>query len=183
MELARGEDYPTMADVKGIYSFTLKDSAKKIRVVDIYFIAHDTDTLSAENINLGNLAALIDPLTDGQIVQQKFSIITPVSGALKSAPNAGSNLEEGGLLTYPMVGLVNRGYSIYIPALQDARELPADETLINLADTNVSAFNTFVSTVGFPEIVDDDWQTTLGAVLRGTVAFRKLRKQTRRHRL
>lgn len=171
-----------MADLNIIYSFTLLDDSGKKRPVQIYATEHDADTVAAAITNLTNLAALLDALTDGQIVQQRLVVYKEVSGALKSAPVSGANLEETGLLNYPMTGLLNRGYSIDIPAFPDGKTLALDHNLIDLTDTAVAAFNTFISTVGFPQVKDDDWQAALGAVRSGVVTFRKLRRQTHRRR-
>lgn len=171
-----------MADLNIIYSFTLKDASGKKRPVQVYATEHDTDLVSAAVLNMANLAALLDAITDAQIVQERLIIYQPVAGALKAAPVAGSNLEETGLLNYPMTGLLNRGYSIDIPALPDSTQLAGNPTKIDLTNVSIAAFNTFISSVGFPQVKDDDWQTALGAVRSGDVTFRKLRRQAHRRR-
>lgn len=125
-----------------IHSFTIKDAktlatarVKNRQSVAVY---HPLGTYTMAEINgyHNALAEAIDNVTDGQIIATHITIQPTFPTGLKVSPVAGSDVQEGGNLSFQM----ESGYSegIRIPAIAQA-VLGTDGVSIDLEDAQVDA--------------------------------------------
>lgn len=168
-----------MANLNTIFSFTIKDDSKKKKSLALYSVNADSATLANLQTILDTIAAEIDAVTDGQIVEEKVTVIYPITAGLKSSPVSGSNDEETGLITFQLDGNPSRSWGLDIPAFPDGKTVTTDHNLINLADTDVAALTGDLQSGTWK---NEDWGFALDVVRSGIVTFRKLRKQLARRR-
>lgn len=96
-------------------SATLRDSVGLETPIQAYELLDPTMVLSDVVANWGSWAAIIDGMTDAQIVRGRMLLPQTPSG-LKSSPAAGSRLEQCGLFRFSVAASNNR-YSAEIPAI------------------------------------------------------------------
>lgn len=168
-----------MANLNTIFSFTIKDDSSKKRALQLFSVNADTATLANLKTILDTVAAEIDAVTDGQIVEESIRVIYPITAGVKSSPVSGSNDEETGLITFELDGLPQRSWGLDIPAFPDGKTVTTDHNLINLADTDVAALTGDLQAGGWK---NEDWSYALDVVRSGIVTFRKLRRQLARRR-
>jgi hypothetical protein len=166
-----------MANLNVIMSYTLQDDDGERTAYPYYATVSDADALSAIQAESDGLATLLDAITDGQIVKQRLIVEFPVTGGLKSAPVAGSEIEVTGLFTYPLTALPGKVFSQDIPTFKRALFVG---NKINLSDTDVAAWTDASESTGSTPGQNNLWSSTLQEVRTGRKTFRKHRKQTER---
>jgi len=166
-----------MAPILVIASFRLKDADGEPFTWPYYASYDDTNTIADMGTDLIGLGTLLDAVTDGQIVRNRVTVQFALDGGYKSAPVSGSEIERTGLLNYPLVGLLGKSYSQDVPSWAYSKFVG---NAINLADSDVIAFNAYVSGSSPFLGYDNTWGYRLGTVLSARKSFRKHRKQTKR---
>lgn len=170
-----------MANLNGAFSATILDDSKKKKAVSLYQILPDTTTLASLVTLAQAFGSVVDPITEGKIDRLRLVFEVPLLGGWKASPVSGSNDEETGLFTFPLVTPADKSYGIDIPAFPDAKTVSTDHNLINTADTDVTAFIDFIT--GSAANVNDVWSSALDSPVRSAiVTFRKLRRQLARRR-
>lgn len=166
-----------MANLNAILSYTLQDADGERTAFPYYATVSDADSLATLQGESDAYATLLDAITDGQIVKQRLIVEFPVTGGLKGAPVAGSEIERTGLFTYPLTALVGKVFSQDIPAFKYTLFVG---NKINLMDLDVAAWTGASIFSGSTPGQNNLWSSTLQAVRTGRKTFRKHRKQTER---
>lgn len=165
-----------MATSQVLHQVTIEDADGNRKSLPLYF-EYDTGTATLSGIityaavNLGTL----DPIIDGQIVSHSITLVLslPTSG-IKTAPVAGSNVQESGLITYLTDAPVKRAYGQDIPAFAQSKFAQKE---IDLADTEVSDWtDRMLATGGVLVATNQDFLAHLASVRSGIKTFRKQRR-------
>lgn len=166
-----------MAVAPGLASIQVVDSRGEITSMDFPFqYTVGTSTLANIVSWIQGLGVAVDLVVDGQITKIRVSLLIPLPGGIKTTPNAGSDNEKTGLITWDVVGSVN-AYGVDLAGIQNSR-LTGNQ--VNLSDTDVAALNTYLSTVTTGIVGTDRYDNALSAPRRGSLTFRKHRRALRR---
>src|SRR5574337_1806557 len=162
-----------MAIQNAIHTITLQDADGDQASVPLYVSYDDAvATLAALSAYMAGRCAEIDAITDPQIVRQSLLLQTALPGGLKAAPVAGSDVERTGLITFNLTTPTGKAFGLDVPGFK-ASKFSGDN--INLADVDVAAFTTTVTTGGGTMTHKNDlWSSTLATVRKGVKSFRKL---------
>lgn len=158
-----------------VHSVTVLDADGNRKAIPIYLTYDSAATLSSLLTYCSVGLAALDLLLDGQIVQQSLTlnIALPTSG-IKTAPVAGSNVQESGLITYLTDAPIKRSFGQDIPAFAQSK---FTGKVINLGDTDVAAWVArMVSTVTTMLPSNQDFLAHLVSAPKGVKTFRKQRK-------
>jgi len=167
-----------MALVNAISSWTIQDFDGEKFAFPIYTRVSDADTLSAILTDQVGLATLVDAIADGKTVKGRLTVEIDLTGAtIKGAPVSGSETERTGLFTFPITGIPGKSWSIDVPAFAYSKFLGNS---IDLTDSDVTAFLTYIGATGTTVAYDNRWSATLAAVRFAVKSFRKHRGQTKR---
>lgn len=165
-----------MATYEGLLSAELHDVIGTPSSTNLYLKVPDTVTVANLATFVQDYSAVLDPITGAQIDRMSIKITLPFSGA-KSAPIAGSEVEKTGLFNFEQTGSFYK-FGIDIPAI--AASVLTTGGLIDLTNTNVQAWITFLGTVTAGITVVSKFLNTLVALLDALISFRKHRKQESR---
>lgn len=160
-----------MATVLGSFSSRIKDSEGVTVAKELYFTFDDTHTMADITAFSNAYLAVLDPLTEGEIVQQVFRIQLGFSG-LKSAPLADSDVQETLLTSYVQNGSFSH-WGDDVPAEIDAVIVNGRVDLTNAVLVAYSGFLTAAHS-GFQAA--GRIGNALVALYSGTETFRKRRK-------
>jgi len=155
-----------------IFSYTVRDADGNERAVPIYCTLTGTLTITQLNAISVAISAVLDDVLDGQIVKGTLTLGMDLDSGIKTAPVAGSNVQETGLLSFSADGTVYT-YSIDIPAF--FQNGFSQDTII-LAQTQVENFTDFVTTPASGFTGSDKYENALVTVIAGKKTFRKHRK-------
>lgn len=157
-----------------IFSFTIED-AKGVKATHNIFTSYDgaTTTVNGLITALNTYGGVLDAITDGQIIDTRLIIPLAPDGAWKTAPVAGSNVEQTGLFNFSQAGSkYKQGEDV--PAIS-ASVLVGGR--INLTNADIiswlSALTGGLGTVG----VVSKFANDLVALVDALVTFRKHRRQ------
>lgn len=115
---------------------TIKDAKNKDSTMEVNLPS--TVTLANVSIFAIALAALIEPLIKGQITRVAIALNLPAAlTGLRTAPLAGSDVEEGAKFVFNTTG----GFitSTRIPTFDESK-IASDSRLVDTSDTDVGAF-------------------------------------------
>jgi hypothetical protein len=162
-----------------IYSFTIKDASGVKSTFDLS-VAFDaaTETVGALIGNFAALGGVLDPVTDGQIIDGRIIIDVAPDPSWKSAPVADSIVERTALLTYQQA---NTTYvaSVDIPAISlsvlDAQERPivASGALKTFSDNLTQSTGIGGSVTVF---ANSKYSNALQKLIKAVTTFRKHRR-------
>jgi len=160
-------------DARGILSLQITDGAGKTASLPVYF-GYDSgvETLSSLSAAAAILVDDIDAIIDGQVTKMTLSLDLALPGSgIKTSPVAGSNVQETGLFTYPVLD-TPYAHGIALPSIAAAVQ---DQGIIPNAGA-VATFNTRVSNAGTSmTFVEPISLKGLDDVLKAVVTFRKHR--------
>ncbi len=168
-----------MANILCTWSVKLRDYLGVVTSFDDYHgLIPDTVTLAGLQTITNAYVAVLDAVTDSEIILITLKVDMVISGA-KSAPNEGAENERGGLFSFSQTG-VGRSFGVWLPALSDETVLAGK---IDPTNTDIIAFEEwFVTTHGGGETVSD-FNYILEALLGTLISFRTLRTaESRRSR-
>ena len=159
-----------------LISWTLQDDDGDQASVPLYATYDDaTVTLSDIVTQAGAFAALLDAITDVQIVKEAVTFYPALPGGLKSEPVASSDVEKTGLLTYNLTSPSGKAFGQDIPGLTLAAFV-GDE--INLSNTDIEDWITNNTSSGLDiRVTNNFWTSTLASIRKGVKSFRKLGKR------
>ena len=163
-----------------VHSVTIQDAKGERTSIPIY-MAYDpaVETLTSIAAYMSVTLGALDSVTDGQIVSHSLSLngVMP-TGGIKTAPVAGSDTEETGLLTFLTNSPTKRAYGQDIPAFAQAGFVGGK---IDLAQTDVAAWVTrALATGGTFQFTNQDFLAFLASVRSGNKTFRKHRRAAKR---
>jgi len=165
-----------MATYEGLLSASLHDAIGVPSTTNLYLKIPDTVTVANLATFVQDYSAVLDPITGAQIDRMDIKINLPFSGA-KSAPVAGSEVEKTGLFNFEQAGSFYK-FGIDIPAI--AASVLTSGGLIDLTNTDIQAWITFLGTVTAGITVVSKFLNALVALLDALISFRKHRKQESR---
>ncbi len=163
-----------------IYSWTFKDAKGKPASVPVYGTFDEATVTLAQLMAYASTTLLkLDPLTEGQATQVAITLFPSLpSSGIKTAPVAGSDVEETGLLTYQLTSPLNRSFGQDIPAFTQSK---FTNGVITLTDTEVIAWrDQMLNHTTYVVPSNEYWASTLNALLRGVKSFRKLGRKAKR---
>ncbi len=156
------------------HAVTILDSDGNRKSIPIYESYDSAATLSAILAYCATTLGYLDAIIDGQIVKQSITleIALPTSG-IKTAPVAGSNVQESGLLTYLTDAPIKRSFGQDIPAFAQAA---FSGKVIDLTNTNVATWTARMIATGTTLLAtNQDFLAHLVSVVKGVKTFRKQR--------
>lgn len=162
-----------------IISFRIQDakSAATSRVRNVqsasFFVPASTYTLADITAYHNALAAAVDAVSEGVIIDSSIQLSPTLPAGLKSSAVANSDVQEGGLIGYSVNGS-NYRHSIRIPAFVSAKFVGA---ALNLTDSDVVALeellNGTTQTNGKAIKASDQYSNEIVAAIAGSKSFRK----------
>jgi hypothetical protein len=161
--------------VSARYSITLVDELGTEASDTYYALLDPTQTIQLAIDAWAALAAVVDPITGGQIIRGGITIL-PVPAGLKGAPVAGSRVEQTGVFNF-LDSITTHRYGQALPSLRDSKIVAGK---INLVDVAVAAFITFLTAVLAVAEWVNNHQQPLTALRDALISFRKRRKQLAR---
>lgn len=160
-----GGEFPAVADKNAIITVKLIDDKQRKASVALYRTVDDTGTLASILAAANVVVGYVDAICDAKVYEFVVSIQDAPASA-KSDPVAGCDVEETGLFTFAIEGVMGDVWSIDVPGIESA--LVEDGGDLNLADTHVTSFTTSMT-----NNFQDRYRRNLAEVLRGRQTFRK----------
>jgi len=153
-------------------SISILDADGNVRSLPIYFEYDSATTLSTIITYCAVTLGQLDDIIDGQIVKQSITLELPLpSSGIKTAPVAGSNVQETGLLTYLTDAPIKRSFGQDIPAFAQSM---FTGKVINLGATEVETWtDRIVASGGALVATNSDFLAHLVSVTKGVKTFRK----------
>lgn len=162
-----------MATQYATHSVSILDADGNVRSIPLYFTYDSAATLSAILAYCAVTLGMLDNIIDGQIVKQTIALEISLPGGIKTAPVAGSNVQESGLITFLTNAPVKRSFSQDLPAFAQSKFVGK---VINLADTDVADWTArFVATGTTLLGSNQDFLAALVSATKGVKTFRKQR--------
>lgn len=168
-----------MATQNILYTFGFKDAKGKPATVPVYGQFDDaTATLSQLTAYASTTLLKLDAVTEAQATYVAITLYPSLPGSgIKTAPVAGCDVEESGLLTYQLTTPSSRSYGQDIPAFLQSAFVNG---VIDLADTDVAAWTAQMLNTGTVVLPTNDFfASTLAAITRGVKSFRKLGRKAK----
>jgi hypothetical protein len=164
-----------MATNFAAHSVSILDADGNVRAIPLYFKYDSGASLSSILAYCAVTLLDLDAILDGQIVKQSISLdIALPSSGIKTAPVAGSNVQETGLITYLTDAPVKRSFGQDLPAFAQAKFVGK---VIDLADTDVTTWtDRFIATGATLIATNQDFLAGLVQAVKGVKTFRKHRK-------
>jgi len=162
-----------MATVSVLHSMSILDADGNIQAAPMYSTFDDgTATLSSILAAASAEVALLEAITDGQVISHDITLKLDLPGGLKSAPVTGSNVQENGHFSFVVLG-TPYSFGIDVPAIAQAA---LTGKLINQANADVSDFIDSVQGTGGTFLnVEPVSSIGLGTVKSAKKTFRKHR--------
>jgi hypothetical protein len=157
------------------HSVTILDADGNRRAIPIYSTYDSGASLSSILAYVAVTLTTLDLIIDGQIVKHSITLEgeMPTSG-IKTAPVAGSNVQESGLITFLTDAPVKRSFGQDIPAFAQSK---FTGKLITLGDTDVAAWIARMVATGATLLPSNqDFLAHLVSAPKGVKSFRKHRK-------
>lgn len=160
-----------MATRQATVSLQFIDAAGKTTSMPVYVTFDDaTATLSSIAAAVATLIDEVDDVTDCQVTKASYTINQAVPGSgIKTAPVAGSNVQETGLFTFPVLGS-NYKIGIAVPGVAAAIQ---DQGVIPISGVAEAFTDRVMATGGTLAVVEPISLHTLGEVRSAVVTFRK----------
>jgi hypothetical protein len=167
-----------MATYNWILSATLRDEIGTTATYPIYLQAPDTITAANLHTYMQDCLAVLDPITDAQIIDFKWEVKIPFSGA-KDAPVAGGRVEQTGLFNFGNALTVFKAGQD-VPAIANSTFTTGAKKLIDLTNAGIIAYTAFMTTVTLAFTPTNKFAGALITLLDAAITFRKHRKQLTR---
>ena len=167
-----------MAIDHALASIQIQDAVGEVTSFDQPF-NYDSATATLAGIIswVQGLAVSLDTVTEGKITKIRVSLLIPLPSGLKTAAVTNSDNEETGLITESASGTPN-AFGVDVPAFLQSK---FSGNQINLTDTVVAAFTTYLQTLATGGLIGSDrYGNALSANIRGVKTFRKHRRALRR---
>jgi len=157
------------------HSVTLLDADGNRKSVPIYFSYDSAASLSSILAYCAVTLLDLDLIVDAQIVKQSITLDIALPGSgIKTSPVAGSNVQEGGLITYLTDAPIKRSFGQEIPAFAQSK---FTGKVITLGDTDVAAWTGRMIATGTTLLAtNQDFLAHLVSAPKGLKTFRKQRK-------
>lgn len=166
-----------MAILEAAVSTQMLDSRGEVVSFDQPFKLDSTVTTIPNIVSwIQGLGVAIDTITDSQILKLRVSILIPLPGGIKSAPNTGTDNEKTALFTMNASGTAN-AYGDDLPSIQNTY---VDGNQVDIGALSVAAYLTYITTVTTGITPTDRYGNALLSARRGSLTFRKHRRALRR---
>jgi len=159
-----------MATLNMLFSYTIEDADGNTRAFPVYATVSDGATLADINTAMVAIGTDLNAIIDGVIRKVAYTILGTVDGGWRTTPVAGSNVQETGLITYPLISVPGKHYSEDIPAFYQSG---FTGKLVNLAATNVVTWTDRATGGGATPFTNDQWSSELDTPTKGKKTFRK----------
>ena len=161
-----------MATVVVQSSTQITDALGVTTTSDLFLQMADTVTLAGLNTWAADYLPLLDAITDGQISGQVFHVHGTLPAGIKVSPASTAEVERTGLFNFSQSSSRYK-FGIDVPAIADSKITGGK---INLSDSDISAWKTFIGAVTAGVTVVSKFALALGALLDALISFRKHRK-------
>jgi hypothetical protein len=161
-----------MATVSLLFQYTIEDADGNTLSFPVYGTADDAAALSDLATSATAIGTDLNAIIEGAIRKVSFDVLVPLDGGWRTTPVAGSNVQETGLITFPLTSVPGKHYSQDIPCFYQAGFVGKT---INLAATAVAAWLAFIAAGAGFVWTNDQWTSTLEAPTKGKKTFRKHR--------
>lgn len=161
-------------------SATIKDSwGLEASTAGYATLPVDTSTVANLVTDWSAWVSALDAITDGYISRSDIVITPALPGGIKSSANAGSRVEQTGLLGFSATGTTKR-YSFPVPALSNGASVLSGDRLLLTAGFPVPSFDTILTSAGVALKWANEHNQEIVAFLDAIISFRKKRKQLQR---
>lgn len=133
--LARGN----FMTIQGMFSVQLTDPDGDVKPLELYTELPDTATLGDMQTYAGLLAGFLDPITDVKITKLSSQLLFTTPAGLKADAVAGSDVQEGGLISCHLVGSTYR-YGLFVPGIKESLKAGNSLTMAAMIMTNFTGF-------------------------------------------
>jgi len=161
-----------LATALGRWSYRIKDAEGIVSNHVFYATFDDSKTMANIQTESNAFAAVLDPMTEGEIVNAEFSIVLTLTG-LKGAPVADSDIQETLLSSFVQSGSFYK-WGDDIPAYIDAINVNGR---IDLTNATYVTYVTFMTTATGGFTPAGRMVNALVALSSGVETFRTKRKQ------
>jgi len=158
-----------MANLQVVFGTSIVDADGDVKSLEIFAEVADTTTLATLQTWVTGTQDYIDLVTEGKILHTSVTVAFANSGTNKSDAVAGSDVEEGGLISFSLDGSKYR-HSVFVPAVIEAAKSGND---INLAETNVANLITRLTATNNGVTPGNQYGNALDAAIKGAKTFRK----------
>ncbi len=160
-----------------LFSFTIRDAktigtarVKNKQTVGVYVPSTGLAMSDIDSLH-DALATAIDGVTDGVVEGSAVTLYPDLPSGLKPTPVAGSDVQEGGLLTLSVTGS-NYSEGVRIPAYKSSLQGADGQSIANSGAT--ATLVTLLTGGGTPAIAaSDKFGNDLVAYIAGKKSFRK----------
>lgn len=157
--------------INALLSLTVVDAKGKKASMPFYVKFPDNAAVSDVTGTLDALATNIDAISEGKIVSESATIYSTVPGGLKTDPVANSDVEESGLFTHPLDGLLQKSFGIDIPAFKQSLFVQGE---IDMTDLDVVAYlDGIVNGITPADFYETLWSYQLTQPTKARKSFRK----------
>jgi hypothetical protein len=164
-----------MAPISGVASFQALDADGNLGSIELPFTC-STGLLADITSWLATITPSIDVVIEGQILKIRLSINIPLPVGLKSAPQAGSNLQETALFNEDATGTLY-SYGVDMPSFKQSLFVGGR---VDSAAVDVIGFEAVLHNAISNCKVTDKYGNALSATNRGYKTFRKYGKRSRK---
>jgi hypothetical protein len=158
------------------YSISIVDELGTEASGTYYAMLDPSQTITAALAAWTSLATAVDAVIGAQITKGRVDLITLPPGGAKAAPVAGSRVEQTGLFNFVATGTTHR-FGSDTPGFADTK-ISAGK--VNLADADVQALITLLTTVITVLTWCNEHQQALATLKDAILSFRKRRRQLSR---
>lgn len=155
------------------HSITILDSDGNRKSIPIYFSYDSSASLSSILAYCSVTLTQLDAILDGQIVRHSIALeLALPSSGIKTAPVAGSNVQESGLITYLTDAPIKRSFGQDLPAFAQASFVGK---LVHIGDASVvdTWIARMVATGSTLLATNQDFLAHLVSAVKGVKTFRK----------
>lgn len=168
-----------MAQVPVRVSATIVDEWGIEASTALYATADDSQTLALLDTEVSNMMTALDAVSDGYIRDARVTIFPTLPGGIKATANAGSRVEQTGLLGFHATGSTKR-YSAAIPALSNGSTVLGGDRIVLTVSDPVGLLIKILTTVGTVLSWANEHYQLIQKFVDALVAYRKKRKQLQR---
>jgi hypothetical protein len=155
------------------FSATAVDELGTEGAILSYLMADPGQTITQVFTAYDTWVADVDAIIDGQITLGRVDLLAALPGGLKGSPTAGGRIEQTGNIGFSVHGTSHR----YNQVLASFASSKLSAGKINLADTDVAAFITVLTSAALSGWYANQTSQQLNALLDAFLSFRKRRRQ------
>lgn len=165
------------ANTQAVFSATIQDEIGNKANCQAHLFIDSAQTIAAVDSALSTWLGDLDAITGGQIVSYHFLIRPTLVLTIKTAPVAGSEVQECASFDFTQAGSIYH-YGNLVPAFLETKETTDHKP--NLTDTDVLAYTTLLTTAVLGGYYSGLGNNQLSALSYAFLPTRKHRKSQNR---